>query len=688
MTAALALHQPQLLLPQLEPKHWVFLDLETYYDAEYSLRKMTTCDYVRDPRFETIGVAVFDGEERAWMEHAEFEAWAKTVPWHEVALCCHNTQFDGFVLAERYGVRPAFLLCTMSMARSFGIDGGVSLENLAERFGVGAKGKEVLDAKGKHRSDFTYEEWQRYGSYSLNDVFLMKAILDSMLADGFPESELWLIDQTIKMFTNARLFIDEPLLRSYLAEEKARKAGLLQRVELDRSIVLSGDKFAKELMELGIDPPMKLSPKQTNENGSPKAIWAFAKSDPGMQELLEHEDDQVRWLAEARIALKSTINETRTERFLRVGGGGRTVPIQLNYYGAHTGRWSGAGRMNPQNLERTNKKNPRKGILRKALLAPHLHKIVAADSGQIEARITAWLAGHESLVQGFRENKDIYSSFASEVYNRPVDRKNNPEDETAGFVGKICILGLGYGLGWQKLSQMFLQGAMSGPKVQFRETDAVNIGVDITKFKASESKMNKVQAIASRLGFDDLVVHCAVTDKVVQKYRNANEPIVQLWHSMEDALEVMLEDDESFAFGPNNCLRTERHAIVLPNGMKLRYPGLKYQADDSLGGYEGYSYLGQYGKQRVRAYGGSITENVVQALARIIVADQMLHVRAVTGFEPCLSTHDEWAFPVPDAYAPWALHVLQEAMKTPPAWAVGLPLHVEAGFNQSYGLYK
>lgn len=696
MSAAIALHEPQLLLPQFEPKHWVYADFETFYDADYSLKKMTTCDYVRDPRFETIGCAIFDGEESAWMEHSELEAWVRTVPWHEVALVAFNAQFDGFVFAERYGVRPAFIVDPMCMARPYGFDGGVSLENLSERFGVGMKGKEVLEAKGKRRSDFSHEEWLRYGQYSLNDVFLMKAILDAMLADGFPESELWNIDKTIKMFTNPRLFIDEPLLKEYLAEEKARKAGLLSRIEMDRSIILSGDKFANELMKVGIDPPTKLSPKQKNPDGSAKAIWAFAKGDPGMQDLLEHPDDEVRWLAEARIALKSTINETRTERFLRVGANGRTVPVQLNYYGAHTGRWSGGGRMNFQNLERTNKKNPRKGILRKSLLAPLGQKIVAADSGQIEARIVAWLAGHEVLVEAFRQKRDTYSEFASEVYNRRVDRKlkpgepgYNPDDETAGFVAKICVLGLGYGLGWVKLAMMFLQGAMGGPKVQFTELDAVNIGVDTTKFRSSSRKMETVAKLISRLSFEDLVVHCAVTEKIVYTWRNANDPIVDLWGEMEKVLEVISSDDpESFTFGPNGCLRTERHAIVLPNGMRLRYPGLKYQEDDSLGGFEGYSYLGQYGKVRVKAYGGSITENVVQALARIVVADQMLHVCAVTGFDPCLSTHDEWAFPVPDEKAPWVLHVLQEAMKTTPAWAAGLPLAVDGGFNQSYGLAK
>lgn len=251
-----------------------------------------------------------------------------------------------------------------------------------------------------------------------------------------------------------------------------------------------------------------------------------------------------------------------------------------------------------------------------------------------------------------------------------------------------CILGLGYGLGWQKLAQTFLQGNMTnGIKIQFTEDDAQIVGVDLTKFFASEMKMKKVEEMPSRLDKEALAIHCAVTDKIVQKWRNTNDPIVELWHTMEEVLEVMC-GEEQFTFGPNDCLSTERHAIVLPNGMKLRYPGLKYQEEDSLGGYEGFSYLGQYGKQWVRIYGGSAVENLTQALARIVVAEQMLHVKAVTGEEPALSTHDEWVWLPTVERAEYVKHIALEAMRTTPAWAVGLPLAVEGGLADRYGEAK
>jgi DNA polymerase len=484
------------------------------------------------------------------------------------------------------------------------------------------------------------------------------------------------------MFTQPKLFVDDGLLRGFLVEERARKSGLLDRIAKDKGLVMSGDRFAYALKALGVDPPTKTSPK------TKKQIWAFAKNDVGMQELLEHEDDEVRWLAEARIAHKSTINETRAERFLRMGQGGRTLPVYLRYAAAHTFRWGGSDKTNLQNLQRTNKKDPKRGVLRKSLLSPLGHKVLSADSGAIEARVVAWLAGHDELVEAFRLNRDIYSEFASEIWGRKVDRKKNPEDEIPGFVAKICVLGLSYSMGWHKLADSFLKGAMNGPPVQFGWAEAQQMGVDLNKWYQDERKVERVRSMVSRLPTEELQVHCAVTDAIVKKYRKINKPIVDFWHTMEQVLEAMCEDEADYSFGPNECLRVVRHGIILPNGLTLKYPGLKYSAEDSLGGEEGFSYLGQYGKQRQRMYGGAAVENLTQAIARCIVAEQLLHMRAVTGYSPCLFAHDELSYVVPDRDADALLNILKETMRTPPSWAAGLPLSVEGGYANSYGAAK
>lgn len=714
MTAALAIVEPKLLVPDFTPEYELCIDFETYWDSDYSLSKLGTSDYVRNPLFETIGVGVSDGEEMMWFEADEFREWAKTVPWEKVAVRCHHAHFDGLILSHHYGIHPGFFFCTLSMARTFGLQDGRGLDDLGRHFGVGGKHENALErTKGKRRKDFTQDEWERFGRYCLTDVALTDGIFDAMLKDGegYPESELWVIHEHVVMFTRPRLYLDVPLLVEYLKDEKARKQGLLDRVQKNKKLITSNELFIAELKAAGLDSiPMKPSPKKKVKNEKtgemePALIPAFSKDDPGMQELLEHESDPIRWLAETRLAMKSTINETRTERFLKsalVNGAEvvqmlrdlksseldlgflytqmRPVPVYLNYYGAHTGRSSGSDKRNWQNLERTNKKNPKKGVLRKAAQAPGNMKVTAADSGAIEARTTAWLAGHDELIESFRQGRDVYSEFMSQVLNRHVDRKKNPEDEIPGFIGKICVLGLGYQMGWPKLAENFLKGAMNGPPVKFGWDMAQQLGADVSKFMVDDWKMEKVDQMITRTPKEELVVHCAVTEVIVKKWRELNKPIVELWKTMENVIEAMMDDEADYTFGPNECLRVVRHAIVLPNGMKLRYPGLRY--------IDGYSYLGEYGKMRKNIYGGKLTENVVQALARIVVTDQMLHVKATTGEDPCLFTHDDLAYLVPDAMAPSFSYRLQETMKIAPSWAEGLPLSVEGGYAQSYGACK
>lgn len=693
--SALPWLKPGLSIPGFTPTHTVFLDLETFWDKDFTLRRMTTVDYVRDPRFEVLMASVDDGEECVWFEEPAFREWTKTVDWSTIALGCHNTCFDGFVLAEHYDVHPAVLFDTLSMARSQGIEGGVSLDNLATHFGVGFKGHEVEQTQGKRRKDFTPEEWARYVLYCQNDTALCRRIFEAMMEQGFPESELWVIDQHLKLFTDPKLILDEDLAKQFLADERERKKGLLARIDKDKSIIQSSEKFANELRLVGVEPPVKLSPKTKKE------IYAFAKDDAGMLELLEHENDEVRWLAEARVAMKSTQGETRAERFLRLGANGQRMPVMLNYYGAHTGRPSAGGKTNFTNLQRTNKKDPTKGMLKKSLIAEYKSKVVAADSGSIEARVNAWLSGHETLLDAFREKRDLYSEMASDVFGRKVDRKKNPEDELAGNLGKTAVLGCGFQMGWAKFAETLLKGPMGNPSIQITNEIAYSMGVDLEKFFANPAKVRKSRKIISRLSDVDLLVHCAAAEKIVRTYRNSNEPIVELWSLLEGVIQTMAEigDTEEFTFGPDNCLTVVRHGIRLPNGMMLRYPGLREHVhepglvavdEDEQWRLEkkSYSYLGQYGKIRKSLYGGKLCENIVQALARIVVTDQMLHMKATTGRDISLFTYDELVYVEPDETAPWLLARLLETMKTPPSWAPGLPLSVEGGFHQSYGLAK
>ncbi len=996
MTALVAQPELGLLTPDFTPEHTLFIDFETYWSPDFTLTKLGTERYVRDDRFETIGVSIDDGDECVWLEHEEFKEWAKGIPWEKCAVGAHNTAFDGLILAWHYDIFPGFYIDTLSMGRALHGSGHVSLEKLMPKYGLGEKGHEVTAAKGKHRSDFTQAEWLQYGAYSMNDAQGCKGLWYGM-AEQFPESELHLIDMTMRAFCDPQFVLDEPLLTQYLIDERKRKQAMLDNLsdtpqEL-RSVLMSNDKFAALLVSLGVEPPRKISVAKTKtaRELDPKApaveTYAFAKSDPGMQIMLEHNDDTIRWLAEARVATKSTINETRTERFLNLGKNGRAMPVFLRYClggdtpvltrrgwrpitevkltdevwdgeewvthsgllyqgemkvveghglcvtpehevltedgwkewkstldnpslfqsalnmvglpsssgefartkadvrlvgsllsgagvgmrhlftsgistmesglsevvrsvdgllglftkrpcqttftelgcsagstasligartrktystntmedagspfirnglrteklfsglfrrflggttrnsistesktkahtlqgtsdssldrltattegrwphskrrsnlsqekmkvydllscgprsrfvilssagpiivhncGAHTWRFSGGDGTNWQNLERTDKKKPEKGALRRAVLAPHGKKVVVADSSQIEARVSAWVAGDAELLTEFATGADIYSNFASIIYQRKVDRKNNPEDFIPGFLAKCSILGLGYGMGWYTFSATLLRGMLGGPPTQFTAEDASKLDVDVERFigtgKWAERKLRRIQGMPARIALEERVIHCAVANKLVQTYREKRSAIVDAWGMMDQVISTMesCAEGEQFGFGPDDCFRAERHAVVMPCGVRLAYPGLELRQqpdyEDENGeiveGRAYYSYLGAH-NQRAKLYSGLMFENLVQSAARFIITDQVLHMKAAYGLRPASTTHDEIIYVVDENKASWTSQVLLDAMKTPPSWAKGLPLAAEGGWGTSYGSAK
>ena len=655
----------------------VTLDFETFFSKDYTLRTLTTEAYIRDPRFEVLGVGVKVGNAPSvWLEEEDFRDWASRVDWSRVSLLAHHAHFDGFILSHHYGVRPRFWLCTLSMARALHGTARAGLEYLAPKYGVGAKGKELDNAKGKRRGDFTPEEFEALGGYCNNDVELTRAILDKM-ARGFPVEELWLIDTTIRAFTEPVFVADLAVLSKALTEEREKKARFLERSGATAEVLGSSDKFAALLRELGEEPPTKPSPKKKNPDGSPQMIPAFSKSDPGMQALLEHPDDGIRFLAEARLSVKSTIIETRTERLIGIAKRG-PVPFYLRYCGAHTHRWSGGDKMNPQNFNRG-------GALRAAILAPPGHSLVVADSGQIEARVVAWLARQMELLETFRRNDaidgDFYSDEGSRYFGRKLSKKETPVERQ---VAKSMVLGLGFQMGWTKFAGELLKGMLGAPPVRFTLEDAKRYGVDVHAFAPANGdewqrgRRRAVETMISRTPFPERLIHSAVTYHFVQLYRRTNRKIADLWDRMKGALARMEPDQGPEVRGKYGPLVFKRHAIVKPGGLTLHYPGLKTSGS-------GFSYLGgKSGREHARIYGGLLTENVVQSLARDIVAEQALWIRAA-GYRIGTTTHDEIVCVVPDSRAEECLSLMLQRMKTPPSWCADLPLNASGGIAKSYG---
>lgn len=609
----------------------VTLDFETYYDKDYSLKKLTTESYIRDERFEVIGVTVkVDDYPTDWFSGTmeETKDWLHSLSWYEYYLLCHNTAFDGAILKWHFDIKPKFYLDTLSMSRPItGQSVGGSLAALAKQYNIGQKGTEVINALGKRRSDFTELELLQYGDYCKNDTELTYKLFNILKAE-IPRKELYIIDLMVRMFTDPVLELSTDTLEKHLVAVQKKKDLLMERIDqsIGRDALMSNPKFAEVLKKLGVEPPTKISLRTGKES------YAFGKTDSAFKALLDHDDERVQAVVSARLGIKSTLEETRTASFIGISKRG-ALPIMLNYYGAHTGRASGGDKINLQNL-------PRGGELRKSIRAPKGHLLVASDSAQIEARVVAWLAGEEDLVQDFKQNVDIYSKFATEVYGYQVQKASHP---TERFVGKTCILGLGYGMGAEKFKGTLKIG-MAG------------MSVDIPLSEAQ---------------------------RVVKLYRGMYPFIEKLWKQGQEALEAMIAGHE-YDLGVAIKLKCKDNKIYLPNGMYVNYPNLRKSGNEFL-------YDSRYGPNKI--YGGKVIENVVQALARIVVFDQMAKIdqafrkldTPARRHKVCLTVHDEIVAVVPKDYVEEAQHFMGEMMLQTPSWCPDLPVSFEADFGESYG---
>ena len=918
----------------------VTVDFETYFDADYTLRKMNTSSYIRDARFKPhmAGIKIGRRPVKVYSGKKLTDA-LKAIDWSTHALLCHNTAFDGFILSHHFDVVPYLYLDTLSMARGLhSNDIGAGLDEVAQFYGVGNKIADIL-ASSKGVRDLDKELYAKMAEYCAEDVRLTFEIFQFMLA-VFPANELRLIHHTIKMFCDPVLKVDTPRVEKELAREIKSKEDLLVRVsggitdlEQARKVIASNESFADLLRAEGITPPTKISPTTKKE------VYAFAKTDLDFTALSEHPDERVRDLVDARLAVKSTIGETRAGRFLEAGKNGWSLPVLLNFYGAHcvpgdtevltlngweridqwqggdiaqvsptrdirflpaerftgpeaaewleidapylkcdftlghtmpylshntqewrteqagvfaskkmryvpvggtllgmgalgdaelriaammqadgsfeenvvvgrratvfvkkprkiararqlltyanipfceqtydshpgfvrfivayrdypawfgphlktfgawlldstphareefikelvlwdgwaqggknyycttvkanaewvqtlahlvgtsanitekidsrdnrqplyivgfrrrdhivvraehmrktqkvsatyctmtqtgfwlarrdghifitgnTGRWSAGNKMNMQNL-------PRGGELRLSILAPKGHQLVVADSGQIEARVNAWISGQDDLLEAFAAQSDdsptdVYTKFASTIYGREITKA----DKLERFIGKIGVLGLGYSMGAAKLQTTLALGTM-GPAV-FLELD--------------------------------------MCQKIVNLYRRMNFKIVAFWKICDGIIQDMIAGRS----GKYKCLRWEKERIWLPNGMSLKYPDIRAKMGDN--GYAEYCYTRKGVEAKV--YGGLLCENIVQALARIIIGDQLLELADGCGYRVVTTTHDEVVCCVRTASANKCFNTMLKVMTTPPEWCADLVLSAEGGWAVNY----
>ena len=595
------------------------VDFETYYDKDYSLSKVTTEEYVRSDLFEVIGVSVKVNEDPPqWFSgtHQQTAQWLGQFDWGSSLVLAHNTMFDSAILSWRFGIIPLGWLDTMSMAQAIvPATQSKSLANLAVYYEVGVKGTEVINALGKRRIDFTPQELARYGDYCVNDTELTYTLFNKLL-DGFPQQELKLIDLTIRMFAEPVLEVDTEMLVEHLTSIRNFKDKLLDASGLDTETLMSNNKFADWLRSRGVEPPTKISPTTGRE------ALAFSKTDKDFLALQDHEDVIIQTAVAARLGVKSTLEETRTERFIGIGSRGR-LPVPLKYYAAHTGRWGGADSLNLQNLpSRTGSSS-----LKKSIVAPQGFVIIDADSAQIEARMLAWLSGQNDLVEQFTVGEDVYRLMASAIYSKDVS--DITKDER--FIGKTVVLGCGYGMGAEKFKNM-----LSLQKVSMDKSEA---------------------------------------ERIISIYREKNFKIKQLWGQGQNALRFILQKRNA-PIGQHDVVRVMDGGLLLPSGITMRYTNLRNDKDD------GFMYDARK-NEVVRIYGGKVIENIVQALARIVIGHQMLKI--AERYRVVLTVHDAVACIAPETEVLEAKRYVEECMRSAPEWAVGLPLNCESGYGRSYG---
>ena len=593
----------------------IYLDFETYYDVQLSLTKMSTVQYVNHPDFKVwgVGIKVEDGPTE-WYNEEETPEILGQIDWAATAVVCHNTLFDAYILTQYYGYKPAFYYDTAAMSRGLYPNMSASLANACKREFPNDETKRKGEelVNAKGVRDLDPELDAQIGGYCIQDVDLTYELFKSYSA-GYPDKELQIIDLTVRMFVEPKLMLDRGSLIAYKDDITKRTEQAIQDSGVTREVLASQVKFKEHLESLGITVPTKKSPTTGQQ------IPAFGKNDSAYIQMCNmYPEYQNIW--DAREMVKSRIEETRAQRFIDSCNPDGTFSIPLRYYAAHTGRFGGSDKINLQNL-------PRGSKLRTALMAPEGQKLYIADLSNIEARMLAWLAKEHDLVQAFATGRDVYCEFASQIYGRTITKA----DKLERYVGKTAILGLGYGMGADKFQATLKTGSPS-----------VDVGD-------------------------------ATAQAIVMQYRAMYSNIPRLWSGMKDSLFQMINPRGiGLKYGP---LTIQRHALELPNGMRLSYPGLHYQAGQ---------FIYKTEREMIRTHGPRITENVVQALARLVITDQMLEIQALPEVDIVLQVHDEIIAIGSEYNANATMDKIIEIMRTAPEWCQDLPLDAEGGVSQVY----
>lgn len=624
----------------------LFLDFETYYDREYSLKKMTPAEYIFDPRFETICLGVAEGGGDGYIvDGPDVARFLGTVGQRQCTTVTYNALFDNAILAWRYDFVPARMVDGLGMARSLlgSRLRSLGLGAVAEHLKVGVKGDEIHQAIGMHRNDLLQDRdlWARYRAYCLNDTILLREIFIRLHRE-FPAEEYPVMDAVLRCCIEPRFECDVDLLQGHLQNIRMEKQRLCDAAGLDRDRVSGNASFIAALEAQGVEIETK--------PGKRGPIPAIAKTDAFMQSLLEDERPEVQCLAAARLGVKSTLEERRSERLIAIAelpwlNGMPMMPIPLRYSGAHTWRLSGDWRINMQNLPSARAGDP---VLRKALLAPPGHKVIVGDLAQIEARLVAWFCNCEGLIDEFKNKRDPYSRLAEQIFNHPVDK--DTLGGVARHIGKAGILGCGYGMGPEKFYHSVL--------------------------RQSRAALSKAQMeILNDIWTADLAAN------TVYAYRNRYSEVRAMWGYLNNALEGPWMGKIHAPPAVHHPIRIEHRddcgIVVGPGGREIRYPSpMVDQAGDIYWFSAGVPH---------KIYGAAFLENIIQFLARIVLFDIAMRLKSRYGLTFVHQVHDELVFIVPDDVVDAHKNNLMDEMQLPPSWCSDLALDCDVSYAQRYG---
>jgi DNA polymerase len=639
----------QVITDRDKPLVWVFGDFETFWAADYSLTHMDPPSYILDPRFQVICLGFAIGSRDVLVADSSVvgdvveSLRALQDAGYRVAFVSHNALFDACILSWKYQWVPDLIVCTMSMARSYLRHEikSVSLVSVAAHFGW-IKGDMARRAMGMGREDLVANGmWEDYTAYCRNDTALCRDIFYRLLPHMPPE-EIILQDIILRCAVEPQFIADIPILHEHLEHTKWEKAKLFAKAMFagleSKDQLMSNNQFAELLIRMGVDPPRKISPT------TGLTTYDFNKASRDFLALLEHDDPRIIALVEARLAFKSTIEETRAKRMINIarltfdGRPEGIMPIPLKMGAAITHRLGGDWKLNPQNWGR-------KSPIRRAMRAPDGHKVVVADKSQIEARMNAWFCGQDDLLDQFRRGEDVYANFASEVFGYPVTKKTHPPER---FTGKTGILQLGYQSWWPKFKNtVWLQS--------YNELD-------------EPIELSDLQA-----------------ENIVVSYRNRMAAISGMWKRFQTVIPQMVYGGQ-FEFGP---VTVDGSTLTGPNGLRIIYQNLRLAGHDNEYGRDEYVY--DYDGMTYKLYGGKFLENIIQFLARIDTMQDIVRLKPLMAqFHSRLThtSHDEIIYIVKDEFVDAAVATLRAEMTRVPGWATGLPLAVEIGVGQSYGEAK